>query len=180
MIPPGLHPREEERLAALARYKILDTDYEQAFDDLTMLASYICETPIATFTLIDEKRQWFKSHVGMESREAPREIAFCAYAILDNELFVVEDALLDPRFSDNILVTRDPKIRFYAGTQIQSDDGLPLGTLCVIDRRPRKLSKQQVRALEALGRQLHALLELRMNAMQLKQLLSTHTAGSGR
>ena len=180
MIPPGLHPREEERLAALDRYKILDTDYEQAFDDLTLLASYICDTPIATFTLIDEKRQWFKSQIGMESREAPREIAFCAYAILENELFEVEDALQDPRFSDNILVTRDPKIRFYAGTQIWSDDGLPLGTLCVIDRKPRKLTDQQAKAMYALARQIQAQLELRQNIRQLKQLLVGRSADAGK
>ena len=176
MIAPPLHPREEERLAALHRYRILDTDYEQAFDDLTYLASYICETPIATITLVDEKRQWFKSHIGVEKRESSREIAFCSYAILENELFVVEDAREDPRFSENILVTRDPKIRFYAGAQLLSDDGFPLGTLCVIDKKPRQLTGQQEKALWALTRQVQAQMELRLNILELKGQLKAQAA----
>jgi GAF domain-containing protein len=175
MIPPK-HPQEEQRLAALRRYRILDTDYEQAFDDLTYLASYICQTPIATITLIDEKRQWFKSHFGVQSRESAREIAFCAFAILENEPFVVEDAALDPRFSDSIVVTRDPKIRFYAGAQILSDDGYPLGTLCVIDKKPRQLSDDQERALVALTRQVQAQLELRRNVLELRLQLKAQVA----
>ena len=167
---PSLHPEEQARLAALREYKILDTAPEQAFDDLTLLASQICETPIALISLIDSGRQWFKSRVGLEVDETPRNQA-CAFAILQKDLFVVEDATKDPRFSTNPLVQSDPQIRFYAGAQLYSSDALPLGTLCVIDRKPRQLSGLQYRALEALSRQVQAQLELRQNLLELKQAL---------
>lgn len=168
---PSLHPDEQARLAALREYKILDTVPEKAFDDLTLLASQICETPIALITLIDSSRQWFKSRVGVEVDETSRDLAFCAFAILQKDLLVVEDATKDPRFSSNPLVHSDPKIRFYAGAQLCSSDQLPLGTLCVIDRRPRQLSERQYTALEALSRQVQAQLELRRNLIELKQAL---------
>ncbi len=168
---PGLHPLEQARLAALRDYRILDTAPETAFDDLAFLASHICETPIAVISLIDEDRQWFKAKVGMETNETPREHAFCAHAILERELFVVEDATQDPRFSGNPLVRMQPHIRFYAGTQFYSSDQMPLGTLCVIDRKPRQLTVDQRLALEALGRQVQAQLELRRNLTNLKSAL---------
>ena len=168
---PSLHPEEQARLAALRKYKILDTVPEKAFDDLTLLASQICETPIALITLIDSSRQWFKSRVGVEVGETSRDLAFCAFAILQKDLLVVEDATQDPRFSSNPLVQSDPKIRFYAGAQLRSSDQLPLGTLCVIDRKPRQLSERQYSALEALSRQVQAQLELRRNLIELKQAL---------
>ena len=168
---PNLHPEEQARLAALREYRILDTAPEKAFDDLTLIASQIWETPVALITLIDSDRQWFKSRVGVEVVETPRDLAFCAFAILQKDLLVVEDASKDPRFSDNPLVQADPKIRFYAGAQLRSSDELPLGTLCVIDLKPRQLSERQYAALEALSRQVQAQLELRRNLIELKQSL---------
>ncbi|NVJ61172.1 MAG: response regulator [Gammaproteobacteria bacterium] len=162
MKPAKLHPKEQQRLDALLEYEILDTLPEQEFDDLTLLASTICDAPIALFSLVDESRQWFKSRVGLDAEETHRDLAFCAHAIHEQEVFYVEDATKDDRFSDNPLVTGHPDIRFYAGTQILSRGGLPIGTLCVIDRKPRALSNEHKCALKALGRQLMSQLELRL------------------
>jgi anti-sigma regulatory factor (Ser/Thr protein kinase) len=163
---------EIARLAALRSYKILDTDPEKAFDDLTLLASHICETPIALITLIDSERQWFKSRVGITITETAREVAFCNKAIQQSELFIVPDATKDPRFSSNPFVVSDPKIRFYPGAPIKSSNGYPLGTLCVVDMVPRQLTAAQRNALEALGRQVQAQLELRKNLMELRSALA--------
>ncbi len=164
-------PNEPGRLAALQRYKILDTEPEKAFDNLTFLASYICQAPIALISLVDSDRQWFKSRVGLSVQETSRDVAFCSHAMLQKNLFVVADALLDLRFSDNPLVTSDPKIRFYAGAPIFSDDGHGLGTLCVIDREPRELTLEQTEALTVLAQEVQAQLELRENLLELKQAL---------
>ena len=161
MIAPAPAPREAERLAALRVYDILDTPDEQAYDDFTELAAQICESPISTITFVDETRQWFKSRVGLPGRGGPREYAFCAHAIVDNQFLMVPDATKDVRFNDNPLVLGDPDIRFYAGAPLVNPEGHGLGTLCVIDRKPRTLSDGQQRALQALARQLMALLELR-------------------
>ena len=160
-IPAALPANEAARLNALRRYGILDTATEQAFEDLTRLASFVCGTPISTVTFIDENRQWFKSHRGLEDEETPRDQAFCAHAILDRGVFVVPDATLDRRFSDNPLVIADPHIRFYAGAPLVTHDGFALGTLCVIDRVPRTLSYDQTEALQALSRRAMAQLEMR-------------------
>lgn len=162
---------ETDRVAALRRYNILDTAPEQEFDHLTSLASYICETPIALISLVDESRQWFKSKIGLPVSETPRDMAFCAHAILEDQIMVVEDAREDPRFSDNALVTSDPNIRFYAGAPISTPEGFQLGTLCVIDSEPRKLKPAQLDALGKLREQADALFTLRYTQYLLEDSL---------
>jgi GAF domain-containing protein len=166
---------EEARIIALDKYAILDTDPEQSFDDLTLLASFVCKTPIALISLVDEDRQWFKSRVGMAASETSRDIAFCSTAILQSDLFVVPDALADDRFRDNPLVVSDPHIRFYAGAPLINEDGYALGTLCVVDRTPRELAPEQKEALKALSRLVLAQLEFRRNLILLKEALSDRT-----
>jgi len=163
---------EAERLAALRRYKILDTEPERRFDDLVLLASQICGTPMALITLVDRDRQWFKARVGVALRQLPRDIAFCAHAIQQPHLFVVPDALLDARFRDNPLVRTEPHIRFYAGAPLVTMDGHALGTICVLDREPRVLTKAQEDALEALRRQVISQLELRLSLDELSVALA--------
>jgi GAF domain-containing protein len=160
MIAP-IPDNEAQRLAALREYQILDTKAEQAYDDITALAAYLCDVPIATISLVDESRQWFKSKVGVGQAETSRDVAFCAHAILQAEPLIVRDALKDARFADSELVTGDPHIRFYAGFPLSSPEGFALGRLCAIDRKPRRLSAEQMKAMSALARQVMALMELR-------------------
>ncbi len=166
---------EAARLAALERYAILDTDPEQSFDDLTLLASFIFKTPIAMISLIDGHRQWFKSRVGIAVSETPREVAFCSTAILQSEILVVPDALEDERFRDNPFVVADPHIRFYAGAPLINEDGYALGTICVVDQTPRELAPEQRDALKALSRLVLAQMEFRRNLVLLKEALSDRT-----
>ena len=160
-VAAAIPANESERLAALRRYGLLDTPAEAAFEDLTQLAGFICGTPISVISLIDADRQWFKSRIGLEVQETHRDLAFCAHAILQDGVFVVPDASKDRRFVTNPLVTGDPNIKFYAGSPIVTSDGMPLGTICVIDRVPRELTEGQRSALEALSRQAMAQIELR-------------------
>jgi signal transduction histidine kinase len=163
MIAAPLHPEEDQRLETLLKYEILDSAYERGFDELTTLAAYICGAPISLVSLIDADRQWFKAHHGLDTRETPREQSFCAHAIHSPEqVMVVEDAITDERFHDNPLVTHEPGIRFYAGAPLIATNGMPMGTLCVIDRRPRRLTTEQHQALQMLSRQVVDLLELRI------------------
>ncbi|NEO86688.1 MAG: GAF domain-containing sensor histidine kinase [Spirulina sp. SIO3F2] len=163
-------PNELERLATLLEYKVLDSLPEQQYDDLTAIAAHICDAPIALVSLLDGDRQWFKSHHGIDATETPREHAFCAHAIMQPEnVMVVPNAAVDQRFQENPLVVSHPNIRFYAGTPLVNPEGMALGTLCVIDRVPREFPPEQAAALQALGRQVVAQLELRRQAQQLQQ-----------
>lgn len=152
---------EAARLRVLDRYRILDTPREQDFDDITALAGEICGTPIAVTTLLAAERQWFKAEVGLGISETPLNVSFCRHAVLGVESMVVPDATLDPRFRDNPLVTGEPHLRFYAGAILRSADGVPFGTLCVLDYEPRQPTAAQIRALEVLARQVVTQLELR-------------------
>lgn len=166
---------EQGRIAALEKYAILDSEPEQSFDDLTLLASFVCKTPIAMISLVDEDRQWFKSRVGVDASETSRDIAFCSTAILQSDIFVVPDALKDDRYRNNPLVVSDPHIRFYAGAPLINEDGYALGTLCVVDRTPRELIPEQKEALKALSRLVLAQLEFRRNLILLKEALNDRT-----
>ena len=158
---------ETKRLKVLWQYDVLDTVPEEVFDDLTDLAAHICETPIALISLVDEDRQWFKSRIGTSVRETSRDISFCAHAILNDGLMVVPDAAKDPRFRHNPLVTGPQKIRFYAGAPLLTPDGHALGTLCVLDNKPRQLRPEQKQALTVLARHVVSQLELRAHAREL-------------
>lgn len=163
---------ESARLAALHQQGILDTPEEGEFDEITALAAEICGTPIALITLVDESRQWFKSRIGLEVTETPRDIAFCAHAICGKDVFIVADAAQDPRFAQNPLVTGDPGIRFYASAPLLTSSGEALGTLCVIDRQPRQLTDRQQNALEVLGRQVMRQMQVRQQVRDLQRAVS--------
>lgn len=162
---------EAARLDVLHQYAILDTDPEAAFDDFTRLAAHICGTSIALVSLIDDCRQWFKSKVGLEAQSTSRDIAFCSHAIHQpDQVLIVPDTRLDQRFATNPLVISHPHIRFYAGAPLITPEGYAIGTLCVIDQRPRQLTPEQVESLQALSRQVITQLELRRNLIDLTQM----------
>ena len=156
---------EKERLSALDQYEIMDTPSDEAFDRITRVASTVFQAPIALVSLVDEDRQWFKSRQGLEAQETPRELAFCAHAIQSNDVMVVEDASIDPRFAENPLVVGNPDIRFYAGAPLRSPQGHNLGTLCVIDREPRRMTAEQTALLRDLAMMV-------MDEMELRRLAS--------
>ncbi len=167
---PPLPANEKRRLEVLWQYQILDTPPEAPFDDLAELAALVCDTPVALISLADEKRQWFKARVGITATETARDISFCAHAILQTEVLIVHDALRDPRFAGNPLVTGSPFIRFYAGAPLVTEDGLALGTICVIDRQPRDLTPSQVQALEILARLTLNQIKLRRQIQELSRV----------
>ena len=162
---------EAERLNTLRGYGILDTHPEDRFDDLTRLATLICGTPISLISLVDEDRQWFKSKTGLQVCQTPREEAFCAHAIMSPELLLVPDASQDPRFATNPLVLGELHVRFYAGAPLTAPNGHHLGALCVIDRVPRQLSREQLESLRILSRQVMAQVILGKNLYDLTTAL---------
>lgn len=167
-----LPENEIERLRALHHYQVLDTPPEDDFEDIIYLASKICEVPICLVSFVDKNRQWFKAKRGLLPCETSREHAFCGHAILDEELLIIPDARRDERFFSNPLVNGEPYIRFYAGAPLLSPGRHKLGTLCVIDRQPRKLSAFQLKALQMLANQVVKLLELRSRNKLLHEKLS--------
>lgn len=170
MIPPAIPENEEERLKALYQYQILDTLPEDDFDELTKLASEICETPISFLTLVDRNRQWFKSRHGLELVEIPRELGHCSHTILTpNEVMVVEDVFKDERFFDNPALTGDPAAVFYAGVPLVNPEGFALGSLCVIDTEVRRLSEQQLSHLKIVANQVMKQLELRRKIVEVSE-----------
>ena len=172
MIKAALHKNEEERMKSLESYAILDTLSETEFDNLTFLAAQICDTPISLVTFIDNDRQWFKSRIGLDVFQTPRDYAFCTHAInKPNDVFIVPDSREDERFFDNPVVIGEPNVVFYAGVPLVTEKGLPLGTLCVIDQIPRELTPNQIISLKALANQTLKLLELRLNKMELESTM---------
>jgi len=158
---PPMPAGEGERLAALHAYSILDTPLEPAFDDITRIAAHVCATPMAAISLVDSQRQWFKSKIGVEVRETRRDDSICAHAMLQQGIFEIPDTAQDPRFRALALVTGAPHIRFYAGAPLRTAEGHALGSVCVLDTRPRQLTPEQRAILQALARQTMAQLELR-------------------
>jgi DNA-binding CsgD family transcriptional regulator len=168
MIPtlPGLPENEEERLITLYNFKILDTPCEMVFDTITELASSICNTPIAAISLIDKDRQWFKSIKGLDVKETDRNVAFCAYTILTDGIMEIKDAMTDPVFKNNPLVTNDPKILFYAGVPLKTSTGVNIGSLCVIDQKINSLTDKQQTDLKALAHIVMTLIESRKKMIE--------------
>jgi len=169
---------ESARLDSLRRCRILDTDPESSFDELVDLAAELCNVPIALVSLVDRDRQWFKAKTGIDVDETPRSVAFCGYVVYEDKPFIVEDATQDPRTQDNPLVTGDPHIRFYAGIPLRTSDELPLGTLCIIDTTPRKLTSTQLKQLQVLAAQVSRLLELRQRKEELENCYAEAVAAN--
>ncbi len=168
MNTPPRPPDEAARLAALHKYDILDSAPEQVYDDVTALAAHICDMPMALITFVDDDRQWFKSSMGFTDWETPRNHAFCAYTIAHDGPMVVENAAEDARFADYPHVKGDPELRFYAGAPLVTPDGYAVGSLCVMDSKPRTLQSDQIQALERLSRLVVTQLELRATAQNIR------------
>ena len=170
MIAPKKYKEEKKRVKALNSYSILDSVTEADYDNLTLLAAEICGTPISLISFVDKDRQWFKSSVGLDAKETPVEYSFCAHAINEpNDVFIINDTREDERFHDNPFVTDEPNIIFYAGVPLVTEKGLPLGTLCVADQKPRELNQKQLNALKVLSNQALNLLELRLSKIELEK-----------
>lgn len=167
-VPAAFPANEAERIQKLLDYRVLDTSPETAYDDITRLAAYICGTPTSLVSLVDISRQWFKSSVGLDAVETPRDLAFCAHAILRPEALVIPDAQADERFANNPLVTGAPYIRFYAGAPLITSEGYGMGTLCVIDYVSKQLTVEQIQSLEALARQVVSQLEMRLSVQRIE------------
>ena len=160
---PELHPQEAERLRELRRYGILDTERERAFDEIVALAAQLCDAPVSVVNFIDEGRQWFKAEVGLGVRSTPIDTSLCGHVILQGDFVEIPDTLADERMADNPLCTSDPGFRFYAGAVLKAANGLPLGTLCVLDHKPRVLSADQRKVIEVLSHQVMRELDLRLS-----------------
>jgi signal transduction histidine kinase len=172
MITPEKYKKEDERIKLLESYSILDTLPEIDYDNLTAIAAEICGTPISLISFVDKERQWFKSRHGIDVSETSRDYSFCAYAINDpNNVFIIEDSRKDIRFHDNPIVSGDPNVIFYAGVPLINENGLPLGTLCVIDHKPKILTQNQIRSLKALSDQTMKLLDLRLKSIKLEKAM---------
>ena len=170
---PETPRREIQRLNALDDYAVLDTAAEPTFDALTRLAAEILEVPIALISLVDVDRQWFKSRYGLAATQTPRAVSFCGHVVASETAMVVPDAFLDDRFSDNPLVTGEPRVRFYAGSPLRTPDGYVIGTLCAIDHQARQVSERQLSMLNLLAQQVVELLELRRRSRMLRQFKVT-------
>lgn len=165
-----MHPREAERLKALEDLKILDTKTEVNYDEITELAAELCESPIALISIIDEKRQWFKSAYGLDTKSTNRDVSFCSHAILGEGIFEVPNSRLDERFYDNPLVTDEPRVIHYAGVPLIDKNKLPMGTLCVIDQKPKRLNESQIKILKVLANQVTHQFELRATLNKITKL----------
>ena len=172
MKPAQIPLNEAKRLKNLETYSILDTLPDADCDAITKIAAGICNTPISLVSIIDKNRQWFKSNHGLKAKETPRDFSFCAHSILNpNKLFIINDATKDKRFFDNPLTIDDPNVIFYAGAPLNSSEGFPLGTLCVIDNKPNVLSKNQKESLKLLAKQVVNLFELRKKKIENYRML---------
>ena len=180
MSPADRPENETHRLLSLRSLQVLDTESHGEFDAFVRAAASVCGTPIALITLVDDDRQWFKANFGLTGvTETPRDSAFCAHTILQDELLTVTDTLQDPRFIDNPLVTGDPNIRFYAGAPLTLRNGMKVGSLCVIDRIPRQINESQEKVLEFLADGVVQLLESRQKALQTREVSERMTAVGG-
>lgn len=166
----ALPPDETKRLEALKSLGLLDSEPEKDYDDIVVLASAICRTPISLVTLLDSERQWFKAKVGLSENHTQRDVSFCSHTILTDDVMIVPDALADERFFDNPYVLNDPNIRFYAGMPLVTSNGYKIGSLCVIDREPRELNAHQTFALRTLARQVVKMAEARIQYQKLQEL----------
>jgi len=170
MIAAPIPANEQKRLQELYNLELLDTSYEEEFDEIVRIASKMCNAPMSVVTLLDSQRQWFKAKVGMEQDETGRDVSFCGHAIMGDGVMEIPNALDDERFYDNPLVTGAPSIRFYAGMPLVTQRGYKIGTLCVIDTVPRNLDEDQVESLQTLAKQVMRIIELRVKVRELNEL----------